>query len=112
MAQGPGGRMLLPMRKLLPITAVALTALTLTTLSSASATPSHPAHQPTKQVFTLTTKTIDKADIDVGAPGLRRAGFRAAVLARGRPATQSQDGQSRDGPHRGPTDTRFPTERS
>jgi hypothetical protein len=49
------------MRKLLPITAVALTALTLTTLSSASATPSHPAHQPTKQVFTLTTKTIDKA---------------------------------------------------
>jgi hypothetical protein len=70
MARGGGGRMLRPMKKLLPIAAVALTALMLTTLSSASATPSHPAHQPSKQVFTLTTKTLDQADIDVGEPGL------------------------------------------
>ena len=70
MAERGGGRMLPPMRKLLPIAAVALTALTLTTLSSASATPSHPAYQPNKQVFTLTTKTLEKADIDVGEPGL------------------------------------------
>ena len=63
MAEGGGGRMLPPMRKLLPIAAVALTALTLTTLSSASATPSHPPYQPSKQVFTLTTKTLVMAGI-------------------------------------------------
>jgi len=69
MAQGRGGRMLPPMRKLLPIAAVALTALTLTTLSSASATPSHPTYPPKKQVFTITTKVLEQANVDVGTPG-------------------------------------------
>ena len=70
MEQGGGGRMLLPMNKLLPIAAVVLAALTLTTplVRLGDAEPS--GHQPKKQVFTLTTKVLEQADIDVGKPGL------------------------------------------
>jgi allene oxide cyclase-like protein len=52
------------MRKLLPIIAAAAAALTLTSLSPAS------AHKtPKRHDFTVTTKTIDRAQIDVGKPG-------------------------------------------
>jgi hypothetical protein len=51
------------MRKLLPILAAAVAALTVTSLSSAS------AHHPKRHVFTITTKTIDQSQIDVGKPG-------------------------------------------
>ena len=52
------------MRKLLPIAAAIAAALTLTSLSPAS------AHKPSKgHDFTVTTKTIDQAQIDVGKPG-------------------------------------------
>lgn len=51
------------MRKLLPIVAAAAAALTLTSLSPAS------AHKPKASTFTITTKTIDQAQIDVGKPG-------------------------------------------
>jgi hypothetical protein len=54
------------MRKLLPIVAAAVAALTLTSLSPASA---HKHEQPKSHVFTITTKTIDEANIDVGEPG-------------------------------------------
>src|SRR5690242_20709899 len=52
------------MRKLLPIVAAAAAALTLTSLAPASA-----HHTPKSRRFTITTKTIDGAQIDVGAPG-------------------------------------------
>jgi hypothetical protein len=51
------------MRKLLPIIAAAIAALTLTSLSPASA---HKHKPPKSHLFTLTTKTIDEAQIDVG----------------------------------------------
>jgi hypothetical protein len=52
------------MRKLLPVAAAIAAALTLTSLSPAS------AHKPSKSHdFTVTTKTIDQAQIDVGKPG-------------------------------------------
>jgi allene oxide cyclase-like protein len=51
------------MRKLLPIVAAAVAALSLTSLSPAS------AHKHDGRVFTITTKTIDGAQIDVGEPG-------------------------------------------
>jgi hypothetical protein len=52
------------MRKLLPIIAAAAAALTLTSLSPASAHKPPQSHD-----FTVTTKTIDQAQIDVGKPG-------------------------------------------
>ena len=53
------------MRKLLPIAAAIAAALTVTSLSPASAhnSPEKP------KVFTVTTKTITEAQIDVGDPG-------------------------------------------
>ena len=53
------------MRKLLPIIAAAAAALTLTSLSPASAhkSPSKP------HVFTVATKTIEEARLDLGNPG-------------------------------------------
>jgi hypothetical protein len=69
MEQGGCGRMLVRMNKLLPIVAVLLAALALTTLSSASAAPSQSSHHPKKQVFTITTKVLDEAQVDVGKPG-------------------------------------------
>jgi hypothetical protein len=52
------------MRKLiLPIAAAALAALTLTSLSPAS------AHRSKSHAFTVTTKTIDQGQVDVGKPG-------------------------------------------
>jgi hypothetical protein len=65
MAAGARRRMLPAMRKLLPIVAAAVAALTLTSLSPASA---H-RHEPKGHVFTLTTKTLEEARIDVGEPG-------------------------------------------
>jgi hypothetical protein len=52
------------MRKLLPIVAAAAAALTLTSLSPAS------AHKPKSHVLKITTKTLDVANVDVGAKGL------------------------------------------
>jgi hypothetical protein len=61
---GRGRRIVTGMRKLLPIVAAAVAALTLTSLSPAS------AHKATSHRFTLTTKTLDEALVDVGKPGL------------------------------------------
>jgi hypothetical protein len=52
------------MRKLLPIVAAAAAALAITTLAPASA-----HHVPKSHRFTITTKTIDGAQVDVGKPG-------------------------------------------
>jgi hypothetical protein len=63
MARARDCRMLPAMRKLiLPTLAVALAAITLTSLSPASA-------HPKSHVLTLTTKTIDFAQVDAGEPG-------------------------------------------
>jgi hypothetical protein len=52
------------MRKLLPVAAAIAAAITLTSLSPASAHKTPKSHD-----FTVTTKTIDEAQIDVGEPG-------------------------------------------
>jgi hypothetical protein len=52
------------MRKLLPIIAAAAAALTLTSLAPASA-----HHTPKSHRFTITTKTLTEAQVDVGEPG-------------------------------------------
>jgi hypothetical protein len=52
------------MRKILPILAAAAAALTLTSLAPASA-----HHAPKSHRFTITTKTLEEARVDVGQPG-------------------------------------------
>jgi hypothetical protein len=52
------------MRKLLSIVAAAAAALSITSLAPASA-----HHVPKSHRFTITTKTIDGAQVDVGKPG-------------------------------------------
>ena len=52
------------MRKLLPIVAAAAAALTLTSLAPASA-----HHAPKSHRFTITTKTLEEQQVDIGKPG-------------------------------------------